>query len=179
MLLVEYWIERTAKMLEQKVNTLRLHIEALLRDYPMLADDEILRADTLDGATDIGEIVTEVHRLIEDAKALRDGTQARMDDLIARRTRFQQRVDFGRDLILKIMESADIRKIELPEVTAYLKANPQQLIGDVDPNTLPDQYVKITRTVDRRAVREAFAHGEIIGGFQMSNAPPSLTLKVK
>lgn len=175
----EYWIERTAKMLEQQADTLRQQIEAILREYPDLADDEILRADMLEGETDIRELVTSVNRMIEDAKALREGTQARLDDLLARKGRFQQRVDFGRDLILKILEAAQIRKLELPEVTASIKNNPQQLIGDPDVNALPDELVKVTRSPDKTKIKDALVRGLVVPGFTLSNAPPSLTLRVK
>lgn len=166
-------------MLETQANQLRSQIEALLREYPDLADDEILRADMLEGETNIDEIVTGIHRMIEDAKALRDGTQARLDDLASRKGRFQKRVDFGRDLILKILEAAQLPKLELPEVTASLKANPRQLLGDPDPDALPDEFVRITRAPDRKKIREALERGQQIVGCYLSNAPPSLTLRVK
>jgi hypothetical protein len=166
-------------MLETQTNQLRIQIEALLRDYPELATDDFLRADMLEGETDLGEIITSINRMIEDAKALRDGTQGRLDDLLTRRTRFQKRVDFGRDLILKIMEAGQIKKLELPEVTASLKNNPRQLVGDPDPDTLPMEFIKITRTVDRKAIREALEKGQDVFGCFLSNAPPSLTLRPK
>jgi hypothetical protein len=179
MLSLDYWIMRTAKMLETQTDQLRSQIEALLREYPDLADDDILRADMLEGETDIREIVTSINRMIEDGKALKDGTQARLDDLSDRRARFQKRIDFGRDLIRKILEAAQISKLELPEVTASLKNNPQQLIGDPDPNVLPDELVKITRAPDRAKIKEALARGLTVPGFTLSNAPPSLSLRVK
>jgi hypothetical protein len=170
---------RTAKMLETQADILRSQIEALLREYPDLADDDILRADMLEGETDIREVVTSINRMIEDAKALCDGTQSRLDELSDRKSRFRKRVDFGRDLIRKLLEAAQIRKLELPEVTASLKNNPPQLIGDPDPYELPDELVKVARTADRKAIREALERGDIVPGCLLSNAPPSLQLKVK
>lgn len=166
-------------MLEQQSNQLRQQIETLLREYPELAEDEILRADMLEGETNIAEIVTAIHRMTEDAKALRDGTQERLDDLAARRNRFKQRVEFGRDLILKILDAAQVKKLELPEVTVSLRNNKPVLIGEVDPGLLPDDLVKITRAVDRAKVREVLEAGQVIEGFNLSNAPPSLVVKVK
>lgn len=166
-------------MLSTDADALRSQIEALLREYPDLADDEILRADMLEGETDISEVVTAIHRMIEDARALKDGTQARFDDLKGRRDRFQKRIDFGRDLISKILEAAQIRKLELPEVTASLRNNPPSLIGDPDPNELPDAFVKITRSADRKAIREALERGDLVPGCFLSNAAPTLTLRVK
>jgi hypothetical protein len=166
-------------MLETQTNQLRSQIEAMLRDYPELADDEILRADMLEGETDIGEIVTNIHRMIEDAKALREGTQGRLDDLIARRTRFQRRVDFGRDLICRIMEAGQITKLELPEVTASMRKGMPTLVGDPDPDALPDELVRITRAPDKAKIKDALTRGLVVPGFSFSNAPPSLTLRVK
>jgi hypothetical protein len=166
-------------MLETQTDELRSQIEALLREYPDLADDDILRADMLEGETDLGEVVTSIHRMIEDAKALRDGTQGRIDDLTSRKARFGKRIDFGRDLILKILEAAQIAKLELPEVTASLKNNPKALLGDPDPLALPDDLVKISRTADRKKIREALERGDDVPGCVLSNAPPSLTLRVK
>jgi len=166
-------------MLEQQTNTLRQQIEALLRNYPDIAQDEILRADMLEGETDIKELVTEIHRMMEDAKGMRDGMQGRLDDLLTRRTRFQHRIDFGRDLIFAILDAAQMRKLELPEVTVSLRNNPPQLIGDTTADYLDDAYVKITRSVDRKAIREALEAGRAVDGYTLSNAPPSLMVKVK
>ena len=117
--------------------------------------------------------------MTEDAKALRDGTQERLDDLTARRNRFKQRVEFGRDLILKILDAAQVKKLELPEVTVSLRNNPQKLVGDFNPDLMPDEFVQITRSVDRKKIREAIDAGREIPGFALSNAAPSLTVKVK
>ena len=179
MLSLEYWITRTATMLEQQSIQLRQQIEAMMREYPDLAEDEILRADMLEGETNIAEVVTSIHRMTEDAKALRDGTQERLDDLTARRNRFKQRVEFGRDLILKILDAAQVKKLELPEVTVSLRNNPQKLVGDFNPDLMPDEFVQITRSVDRKKIREAIDAGREIPGFALSNAAPSLTVKVK
>jgi hypothetical protein len=166
-------------MLEQQVNALRLQIEALLREYPELADDEFLRADMLEGETAINDVLTMLHRMIEDTKALREGTQPRIDDLMARARRFQKRIDFGRDLIAKILETANLRKLELPEVTFSLRKGSQHLVGDPDPVSLPDDLVKIVRISDRKKIREALEQGKTIEGCSLSNAPPSLTIRIK
>jgi hypothetical protein len=166
-------------MLREQVDALRLQIEALLREYPELADDEFLRADMLDGETDINDVLTTLHRMIEDSKALREGTQPRINDLIARAQRFQKRIDFGRDLISKILEAASLKRLELPEVTFILRNNPQQLAGEPDPVTLPDEFVKIVRVTDRKKIKEALANGQVVEGCSLSNAPPSLVIRIK
>jgi hypothetical protein len=166
-------------MLANDANALRAEIEFLLSQYPELADDEILRADMLEGSTDIREVLTDLNRTLQDTKALIDGTQGRMDELAERRLRFRRRTEFVRDLMQRILESAQIRKIELPEVTLSLKNNPQQIIGEPDPEALPDDLVKIAREPDKKKIRAALMAGCEVPGVVLSNAPPSLMIKVK
>lgn len=166
-------------MLERLADLLRTEIEMLLREHPEMADDEFLRADMIEGETDLNEVLTALHRMIEDARALRDGTKSRMDDLNQRRARMDKRMEFGRALIAKILDAADLRKVELPEVTISMRHNGQQMIGDPDPNELPDELVKVTRTADRRKIREALEAGAVVPGCVLSNMPPTLTMRVK
>lgn len=166
-------------MLDQQTVALRQHIEMLLREYPDMADDEILRADMLEGETDLREVLTEIHRMIDDAKALRDGTVARLDELAARRARFQHRIDFGRELIVRVLDSAQLRKVELPEATLTLRNNPQQLVGDPSADELPDELVRVVRSPDKKKIREWLEAGRAVAGCTLNNAPPSLQVRVK
>jgi hypothetical protein len=162
------------------VDQVRRQIEAQLREYPELADDEFLRADMLASETDMYEVLTTIHRGIEDSKSLLDGATARMDELKSRRARMQRRVDFGRALITSILMSADLKKVELPEVTLSLRNNPPQMLGEVtDAGALPDDLVKITRTADRVKIRQALELGREVPGFVLNNSPPSLMTRVK
>jgi len=161
------------------IDRLRIEIDAMLREYPELAEDAALRADMLEGATDIKEILISLNRALDDTNALQAGVQSRIELLHDREERFGLRVQFIRGLIFKVLETAQLKKCELPEATLSLRNNPQALIGNADPVSLPDDLVKITRTIDRKKVREALEAGQEVPGFQLSNAPPSLNVRVK
>lgn len=166
-------------MREQDVDLLRIEIEALIRQYPEMQDDEILRADMLDGETSISDVITWLIRMGEDARALRDGTKERLDELKARGERFGRRIDFARALIFKILEASNLRKVELPEATVYLRNNPPQLVGEVDGDKLPDELVKIERKPDKKKIKEALQAGLTLEGLALSNSPPSIVVTVK
>jgi hypothetical protein len=168
-----------AKMYRHNADALRREIERLLLEYPELADDEVLRADMLDGSTDIGDILLSLIHTIQDATALKEGTQARIDELKARGERFAMRQDFVRGLIFKIMETAQLKKVELSEATLLIRANPQQLVGDIDVNALPDELCRIKREPDKAKIKAALLAGQTVPFCQLSNAPPSLMVKVK
>lgn len=161
------------------IDALRLEIESMLRDHPDLADDEVLRLDMLEGETDIKEVLTELGRRLAATKALEKGLRSYIEELLAREDRFKIHEDRLRKLMFKVLDSAQIKKISLPELTLSLKSNPQRLLGDADPNTMPDRLVHIKRSVDRTKVREAIEDGEVVPGFTLSNAAPSLVVKVR
>lgn len=166
-------------MRERDADQLQIEIEALIRQYPEIAEDEILRADMLDGETSISDVITSLIRLGEDARAMRDGTKERLEELKARGERFGRRIDFARALIFKILETANLRKVELPEATVYLRNNPPQLVGEVDGDKLPDDLVKIERKPDKKKIKEALQAGLTLEGLALSNSPPSVVVTVK
>jgi hypothetical protein len=174
----EYWTGPMPNIADS-VDHLRLEIEAMLREYPELAEDDVARLDTLDGVTDVREMLERLARNLDDTKGLQEGVHIRIDELSARESRFMARCEILRCLMFKLMDGAQIKKIELAEATLSLRNSPPRLVGEADPQSLPDDLCKITRTVSRTKVREAIESGHRIEGFQLSNAQPSLVVKVK
>src|SRR4051812_19010471 len=96
------------------IDELRTAIETLLRDYPDLAEDEMLRADMLDGETDIRTVMTALLQAVDNNKFMAGAISARIAELTARKARFARRIEFLRGLILKVLQSADLKRFELP-----------------------------------------------------------------
>lgn len=161
------------------IDQLRHDIEALIRDNPDLADDEVLRADMLDGETDLYSVLTALVEASAEAKSMQSAIGERLQALVARRARFDRRVEFLRDLMLKVLQSADLKKIELADATLSQRAGIPHLIGEPDVDALPDEFVRIKRVVDASAIREALINHREVPGLVLSNAPPSLMIKVK
>lgn len=166
-------------MNEREADMLRAEIETLIRQYPEIAEDEVLRADMLDGETALSDVLTDLIRMGEDAKAMGAATKARQDDLKARAQRFDRRVEFTRALMLSILDAANLRKVELPEGTVFLRNNTPQLVGEPDADTLPDDLVKIERKPDRTKIKDALKAGRELPGLALSNSPPSVVVTVK
>ena len=81
--------------------------------------------------------------------------------------------------IIGLTSLEKLRKVELPEVTLSLRNNPPKLMGEPDPETLPDDLVKVTRTPDKMKIKAAIEAGRTVEGYAMSNQPPSLMIRVK
>lgn len=159
--------------------TIRQQIENLKLVHPELIEDDEAWLATLESETDFNDLLTTIVRRIEDTKALVIGTKDRFEELKARKDRFEQRVESLRNLAFKLMSAAELAKVELSEATLSLRAGTQQVVGDADPNDLCDVYCKITRTLDRTAIKDALKDGVTVPGFQLTNAPPSLTIRIK
>ena len=164
-------------MLDPRI--VRQQIENLKIAHPELLEDDEAWIATLESETSFEDLLTSVVRRIEDTKALADGTAGRLDELHARTDRFLHRIDTLRNLAFKIMQAAELAKVELPEATLSLRAGTQQLIGEADPKELPDELCKISRNLNRTAIKEALKTGLTVPGFELSNSPPLLTIRIK
>jgi Siphovirus Gp157 len=161
------------------VDRLRLEIEALIRDLPELTDDEVLRADMLEGLTDINAVLTRLFKAADSDRRMVQVLTSDINDIVDRRARLVHRVEAMRDLILQVLQSADLKKVVLPRATLLQVASQPQIVGEPDPDALPAELVRIKREADRAAIREALLAGRIIPGLSLSNAPPHLVIKVK
>jgi hypothetical protein len=158
---------------------IRQQIENLKLCHPGIMDDDEAWLMTLESETSFNDLLTTIVRRIEDTKALVIGTKDRFEELKARKDRFEQRVESLRNLAFKLMSAAELAKIELPEATLSLRAGTQQLVGDADAKELPDSLCKISRDLDRTKIKDALKTGQAVEGFQLSNSPPSLTIRIK
>lgn len=158
---------------------IRQQIENLKVAHPDLLEDDEAWQMSLESETGIDDLLTNIVRQIEDAKALVIGTKDRSEELDKRRKRFEHRIEALRDLAFKIMHSAELARLELPEATLSLRAGTQQLVGEADPASLPDTLCNVSRSLDRTAIKEALKAGQTVPGFTLSNSPPSLSIRIK
>lgn len=162
-------------------NLVRQSVENLKLTHPELLEDNEAWLATLESETSFEELLTSVVRRIEDTKALVVGTKDRFEELQMRRERFDYRIEALRNLLFLIMQTSELAKYELPEATLSLRAGQQQLISKekINPASLPDSLCKISRSPNYSAIKEALKTGQTVPGFSLSNASPSLTIRIK
>lgn len=158
-------------------HAVRLQINALKAAYPDLMDDDEAWAATLESETDLDQMLTSIVRRIDDTKALVIGTKDRFDELKARKDRFESRVEALRGLAFKLMEAANVHKLELPEATLTLCSVPPAVVI-VDEEKLPDIACKFERKPDKTKIKELLQSGEVEGA-AMSNGGRSISIRVK
>jgi hypothetical protein len=158
------------EVVRQQIDNLKLlHID--------LFEDEEAWLLALESETDMDALLTSIVRRIEDSKALVIGTKDRADELAARRKRFEDRIESLRNLAFKIMEAAELAKIELPEVTLSIRnVAPSVVITDED--NLPDIACKFERKPDKAKIKELLATG-LVAGAAMTNGGKTLSIRIK
>ena len=158
------------QIVRQQIENLKvLHID--------LFEDEEAWLMTLESETDMDALLTSIVRRIEDSKALVLGTKDRAEELAARRKRFEDRIESLRNLAFKIMEAADVAKLELPEVTLSIR-NVAPSVVITDEENLPDIACKFERKPDKAKIKELLATG-LVAGAAMSNGGKTLSIHIK
>ena len=93
--------------------------DRLLAQIPDI-DAETL-ADTLEGLTDLREMLAEIVRSALEDEALAAGLSTRLSDMKARIERFEMSAKRKRELALKAMNEAEIPKLLVADFTASLR----------------------------------------------------------
>jgi hypothetical protein len=154
-------------------------IAALLIAHPELEEDEILRADSIEGETSAFEFLSKIIRMIGAAQSLTSGTADYIAELQERKARMERREAGLRSLIFKVMNTADLKKVELPEATLSIRAG-QQKVVIVNERELPTEFFRLPPPEpDKNLIKAALKSGETILGAVLSNAEPTLAIRVK
>src|SRR4026208_1499788 len=111
------------KIEASKYQTLR---ERLLADWPTLEDDCLL--DTLEGITDLYEMIAAVIRSALVDEALQGGLRSRIDEMKQRLGRLEERGANKRQLALEAMTETGLRRLEQPDFTASTRTGTPSLV---------------------------------------------------
>jgi hypothetical protein len=151
--------------------------ERLLTKFPA-ADEETLR-DTLEGITNLHEMIAAVIRSALVDEALQDGLRSRLDDMKTRLSRLEERGSKKRQLALDAMAEVGLTKLEQSDFTASLRAGSPSLVVIAE-DLIPDAYWMAQRPkLSRQALLHDLKQGTGVLGAQLSNPQPVLMVRTK
>ena len=151
--------------------------EKLLERFPN-ADDETIR-DTLEGITDVHEMIAAVVRSALVDEALEAGLRIRLDDMKERLSRLDLRANKKRQLALDAMTEIGLAKLEQPDFTASTRAGSPSLIVIAE-ERIPEAYwVPQLPKLNRQAILGELKRGGEIPGTQLNNPKPMLMVRTK
>lgn len=149
----------------------------LAEEDPSL-DEETL-ADTVEGLTDLHEIISAVMRSALADEALADGLRGRIGDMQGRLARLEDRASKRRQIARDVMADLGIRKITAPDFTLSLRPGTPALMV-VDEKKIPDTFFEARPPkLNRQALLDALKQGATVDGAALSNPPPALSVRRK
>jgi Siphovirus Gp157 len=160
-----------------EVTKYQLLKQRLLSEYPQ-SDDDTLR-DTLEGITELHDMIAAVIRSALVDEALQIGLRSRLDDMKRRLGRVELRCEKKRQLALEAMSKVGLKKLEQPDFTASARAGSPPLVV-VSEGEIPQSYwVPQPARLDRQSLLADLKRGDEVPGVHLGNPKPSLTVRTK
>lgn len=158
------------------VTVLEREFADLVAAYPELAEDEELRADTIEGETDAYRVLGKIVAIERDANSMALAIGERAKELAARKDRYTRRKEAMRALLLRLLKAADLNKVSLPEATVSVGKG-RAGVEIVDETLLPDNVIKLKREPDKTVIKAALDAGEDVPGAVLREGQPSVTVR--
>jgi hypothetical protein len=136
-------------------------------------------ADTLEGITDLHEMIATVVRSALVDEALEAGLRLRVDDMKERLSRFELWASKKRQLALEVMTEAGVAKLEQPDFTASTRAGTPALIVVAEDSIPRSYWLPQPPKLDRQSILRELKRGSEIPGAQMNNPQPVLMVRTR
>jgi hypothetical protein len=144
-----------------------------------LDEDELF--DSLDGELDLADGLRRLVRKRRQICADVDALKQMIKEMTERKLRLEKTADSISNAVVHAMSAAGIKKLSAPDFSVSLGYGKQPLAGaeSLDPAALPDRFVRVERSVNRTALREALEAGEDLAGVScyLGNPQPHLILR--
>lgn len=141
--------------------------------------DEQTLADTVEGLTNIHEIVQAIIRSALVDQALASGLKCRIADMQDRLNRLEDRISKRRQIAKDVMVDLDLKKLTAPDFTASIRPGMQSL-SVIDEEAVPDTYwAPGTPRLRRDLLVHDLKQGQTIAGAVLSEPQPFLNVRTR
>jgi hypothetical protein len=135
--------------------------------------------DTVEGLTDLHEILAAIVRAALTDQALATGLEGRIGEMQARRDRLQERAAKRRQIAKDVMVELDLKKLAAPDFTASIRPGTPALMV-IDEAAVPSIYWEPREPrLNRQGLANDLKQGAEIAGVALSNPEPVLSVRTK
>ena len=141
--------------------------------------DERTLADTVEGLTDLHEIIQALIRSALADEAMATGLKGRIAEMEERHERLKDRASKRRQIARDVMTELNLKKIEAPDFTASIRAGMPSLVV-IDEASVPSIYWEPRDPkLDRAGLLSDLKQGSEVPGAALSNPEPILTVRTR
>lgn len=151
--------------------------EQLLEAFPDIDQDDF--ADTLEGITDLHEMIAEVIRSALADQAMASGLKQRLEEMRVRLSRIDERAAKKRQLALDALVDADIRKLMQPDFTVSVRPGTRALVVVAEGDIPEGYWILQPPKLDRQGVVAALKAGTAVAGAALNNPAPTLSVRTR
>lgn len=144
------------------VTLLEREFADLIAAFPELAEDEDLRADTIEGETDAHRVLARIVAIEREADSMVKAIAERARELSGRKARHERKKDAMRTLLMRLLKAAGLPRVALPEATVSISKG-RDSVEVLDVEVLPDNVVRITKEADKKALADLLKAGPVEG----------------
>jgi hypothetical protein len=151
--------------------------DRLLAEDPQI--DEQTLADTVEGLTDLHEILVAIIRAALCDEALATGLKGRIAEMESRLGSLQDRAVKRRQIAKDVMVELDLKKLTAPDFTASIRPGMPALMV-IDEAAVPSIYWEPRPPrLNRQELATDLKQGAEIAGVTLSNPEPVLSVRVR
>ena len=141
--------------------------------------DEQTLTDTVEGLTDLHEILAAIVRAALADEALAAGLKGRIAEMQERLERLQERAAKRRQIAKDTMVELDLKKLTAPDFSASIRPGMPALLV-IDEAAVPSIYWEPREPrLDRQSLLAELKQGAEITGVTLSNPEPVLSVRTK
>jgi Siphovirus Gp157 len=139
-------------------------------------DDQTL-ADTLEGLTDLHELLGAVIRAALADEAMASGLGKRIEAMQKRHDRLQYRAAKRREVVRDVMIETEIKKVTAPDFVLSIRPGASSLVV-TDEGAIPSDFWEPQQPrLNRRELLALLKVGANVAGVQLSNPQPVLVVR--
>src|SRR3974390_3173958 len=141
--------------------------------------DEQTLSDTVEGLTELHEILAAIVRAALADEALAAGLKGRMAEMEGRFQRLEERAAKRRQIVTATMVELDLKKLTAPDFPASIRPGMPALMV-IDEAAVPSIYWEPRQPrLDRQGLLAELKQGAEITGVTLSNPEPVLSVRTK
>jgi hypothetical protein len=147
----------------------------LIDKYRFTLDDET-KMTMIEGETDLLTMIDRLLFDIAETEGLSAGVTIAMEEMAVRKKRFGERREKLRELLLHIMQLAEVRSLERPVATLSVRVAPPRVVV-VEEGDVPAEFLKVKTEIDKAKINEFMKRGNRVPGCELSNSPETISIR--